>query len=196
MYKKSGITLFIKIIIIFLLSHSVLFAADVWDKWDSHKQEYQENEDIEDYVWKEGSSQLPEYPQDSNLSAIMGPAAYRNYKYLIDTKTLTVGADGVVRYSIVIRSSSGSDNVMFDGLRCSTSQMINYAYGYTDMNNNKKFREKKNADWKPLRSEGVTGYSSILATDYFCDHRGVILKRHEIIQNIKYGKGPVDGLYN
>ena len=196
MYKKSGSILLKNIIIIFLFSHNVVIAADVWDKWGSHKQEYQENEGIEDYVWKEGSSQLPEYPQDSDLSAIMGPAAYRNYRYLIDIKTLVVGTDDVVRYSIVIRSSSGSDNVMFEGLRCSTHQVINYAYGYTDMNNNKKFREKNNTNWKPLRSDGVMGYSSILAMDYFCDHNGVTLKRHEIIQNIKYGKGPVDGLYN
>ncbi len=196
MYKKSGLTLLKNIIIIFLFSHNVVIAGDVWDKWGSHKQEYQENENIEDYVWKEGRSQLPEYPQDSDLAVIMGPAAYRNYKYLIDIKTLAVGTDDVVRYSIVIRSSSGSDNVMFEGLRCSTHQMINYAYGYTDMNNNKKFREKNNTSWKPLRSDGVMGYSSILAMDYFCDHSGVTLKRHEIIQNIKYGKGPVDGLYN
>jgi len=186
---------------IFLLSlflgYSAVISADVWDKWDSHKEEYKENEGVEDFVWKEGENNLLEYPQDSNLAAITGPAAYRNYQYLLDIKTLTVGSNGVVRYSIVIRSGSGADNVMFDGIRCTTREMINYAYGSTDMKGNKKFIEKSNAAWKPLRSTGVLGYSLPLATDYFCDFSGIPLTRHEIIQNIKYGKGPVDSLmYN
>lgn len=168
--------------------------ADVWDKLNSH--EYQENENVEDYVWKEGDNKIPDYPQNNDLLEVSGPPAYQNYQYLLDGKNLQVGADGVVRYSIVIRSPAGSDNVMYEGLRCTTSQVKAYAYGSTDMDGRKKFIPRQNANWKPVSSSGVSGYSESLAVNYFCDHNGAILKRHEIIQNIKYGKGDVDGLYN
>ncbi len=169
--------------------------ADVWNKWESFSEDYKDNEGVEDYVWKEGSKQLPDYPQDKDLLEISGPPSYRNYQYLIDGKNLSVGADGVVRYSIVIRSPSGSDNVMFDGIRCSKRHMKNYAYGTTDMEGKKKFIQRENPVWKPFRSSGVTGYGPILARNYFCNFESTILTRHEIIQNIKYGKGRVDGLY-
>jgi len=39
------------------------------------------------------------------------------------------------------------------------------------------------------------GYTRSLAENYFCNTLGEVLKRHEIIQNIKYGKGTVDGFY-
>ncbi|MCU7937964.1 MAG: CNP1-like family protein [gamma proteobacterium symbiont of Bathyaustriella thionipta] len=178
------------------LTCSTAALADVWDKWDSHTEEYKENEGVEDYVWKEGGNKMPEYPENSDLLEVAGPPAYRNYQYFIDAKNLTVGADGVVRYSIVIRSSSGADNAMYDGIRCTTNQMKNYAYGSTGMDGNKKFIQKTSVAWTPFRTIGATGYAPILAMNYFCDHSGVPLKRHVIIQNIKYGKGPVDGLYN
>lgn len=183
------------LLISLLIQSTVVLAGDVWDKWGSHRQEYQENEGVEDYIWKEGSDAIPAYPENSDLLEVAGPPTYQNYQYLIDGKSLTVGADGVVRYVIVIRSSSGADNAMFDGIRCTTGQMKNYAYGSTGMDGKKKFILKSNAAWKPFHSSGVTGYGPILAANYFCDHSGVPLKRHVIIQNIKYGKGEVDGLY-
>lgn len=175
-----------------MTSHEV--AADVWD--DLHGYEYEENENVEDYVWKEGGSELPDYPDNDDLLEVAGPAAYQNYQYLIDGKNLAVGADGVVRYTMVIRSSSGADNVIFEGLRCTTRQVKNYAYGSTDMDGKKQFIARQSTEWKYVSSIGVTGYTVSLVDNYFCDHDGAILKRHEIIQNIKYGKGPVDGLYN
>lgn len=168
-------------------------SADVWDELNEH--EFQLNEDVEEYIWQEEGMQLPEYPQDVNLLEVAGPAAYRNYQYLIDGKTLQVGKDGVVRYSMVIRSPGGADNVMFEGLRCNSGQIKNYAYGGTDKMGKKVFLRRENAKWKPIRSIGVTGYSQSLRANYFCDMKGAILTRHEIIQNIKYGKGNVDGLY-
>ena len=180
---------------VLLLAFSTTAVADVWDNLDSFSDEYQENEGVEEFIWKEGSNNLPGYPQDKNLLEVAGPPMYQNYQYLIDEESLIVGQDGVVRYSIVIRSSGGSDNVLYDGLRCTTKQIKNYAYGSTDKDDKKKFSQKKNAQWRAFRTTGATAYGSILAANYFCDHNGAVLKRHEIIQNIKYGKGEVDGLY-
>lgn len=191
--NKQLIAVFL-LISLFACSTAVL--ADVWEKWDSYNQENQDNEGVEDFVWKEDGNNMPEYPKDGDLLEVSGPPAYRNYQYLIDAESLQIGADGVVRYGIVIRSASGADNAMYSGIRCTTNQIKNYAYGTTDMDGKKKFIQKSNAAWKPFRSDGVMGYAPILAANYFCDFSGIPLKRNVIIQNIKYGKGDVDGLYN
>ena len=170
--------------------------ADVWDNLPSFQEEYKMNEGVEDYVWKEGSTVLPDYPDDDDLLEVEGPPAYRSYQYLIDGKNLQVGEDGVVRYSIVIRSPSGADNVMYEGLRCNTAEVKNYAYGSTNMDGKKIFFARSKPVWKSVTSSGVTGYTDSLRRNYFCSFEGAVLTLHEIMQNIKYGKGSVDGIYN
>lgn len=166
--------------------------ADIWETLNEH--EFRMNEDVEDYIWKEQGVALPEYPQDRDLLEVDGPPAYRNYQYLIDGKSLQVGADRVVRYSIVIRAPGGADNVMYEGLRCN-GQVKSYAYGSTDKQGKKVLLARQNPQWQPVRSTGVTGYSEILRVNYFCNMQDALLSRQEILQNIKYGKGEVDGLY-
>ena len=182
------------ITLLFFFSTAVV--ADVWDRLESHSLENQENEGVEDFIWKESGDNLPDYPQKGDLLEVDGPPTHRNYQYFIDEKSLTTGADGVVRFSIVIRSPGGVDNVMYDGIRCTTEQIKHYAYGSMDMDGNKKLILKQNSNWQGFRSVGVTGYAPILNDYYLCGHNGASLKRHEIIQNIKYGKGPVDGTYD
>jgi len=186
----SGCSLLPVLLLVFPING---MTADIWDKLNEH--EFQLNEDVEEYIWKEGGTQLPDYPEDKNLLEVAGPPAYRNYQYLIDGKNLQVGKDGIVRYSIVIRSTDGADNAMFEGLRCDSGQIKNYAYGSTDKAGKKVFLPREKPKWQPVRSNGVTGYTESLRVNYFCDMQGAILTRHEIMQNIKYGKGNVDGLY-
>jgi len=45
----------------------------------------------------------------------------------VDAGTINIGRDGVVRYVIVARSTSGTINAMYEGLRCSTGEMRTYA---------------------------------------------------------------------
>lgn len=194
---NTGLTMKISLLkhfssIFFILFLSASVFADVWDELQGD--EYKGN-DVEEYVWKEGGSKTGAYPKDKNLVEISGPPAYRNYQYLIDAENLTIGADGVVRYALVIRSSSGVDNARYEGIRCIGQQIKTYAYGTTDMQGKKKFVARADPKWQPITSTGATGYGAILITDYFCDFDSINLKRNQVIQNIKYGKGEVDGIY-
>lgn len=192
--KKNCIKHFISFfsVLLFLLLNSSAY-TDVWDNLHGH--EYKENTDIEEYVWKEGDSKAAAYPKDKDLVEISGSPAYQNYQYLIDAENLTIGEDGVVRYALVIRSSSGVDNARYEGIRCISQQIKTYAYGTMDMQGNKKFVGLSAPEWKPVSSTGATGYAPILIANYFCSFDSITLKRNEVIQNIKYGKGEVDGTY-
>jgi len=188
--KLNRINVFSPLLLLFL---SVQVWADVWDKLK--EEDFREN-DVEDYVWKEDGRKTPDYPKDEDLVEVSGSPAYKNYQYLIDVKTLQVGNDGVVRYSLVIRSSSGSDNAFFEGVRCTSGEMKTYAYGITDMDDKKKFIARTDPKWRIASSSGIKGYGQTFIINYLCGFNGKTIKRNEVIQNIKYGKGNVDGGYN
>ena len=179
---------------LFFYGFSPLVNADTWDELQSHDtkvHEYDEDfYEFEDAPWKEAKALLPAYPDQADLVAITGPAEYKNYDYLIDVKNLRVDPDGVVRYTIVIRAPGGSQNVMFEGLKCASGEYKTYAYGQAN-----KFFSRKSVSWRPVSSRSAMGYTRNLANSYFCNNLGEVLKQHEIVKNIKYGKGTVDGLY-
>src|SRR5580692_1571868 len=43
--------------------------------------------------------------------------------FAIDPKSLSIGTDGVVRYTVVITSPAGARNVRYEGIRCGDGQM-------------------------------------------------------------------------
>ena len=64
------------------------------------------------------------------------------------------------------------------------------------MDDKKKFVARTDPKWRPATSKGVKGYGQTFINNYLCGFNGKSIKRHEVIQNIKYGKGAVDGTYN
>jgi hypothetical protein len=72
-------------------------------------------------VWQEAGYTLPARPDERDLRAVHvnGSAPGR---FLLDSKSLAVGEDGVVRYVLVVRSSGGGSNATFEGIRCNTSR--------------------------------------------------------------------------
>ena len=81
--------------------------------------------------WQESEVVLPAYPQEDNLieAEIAGP---KRFRFLIDSESIVVNGDGVVRYSLVARSNSGANSVSFEGIRCETREYATYAYGTVD----------------------------------------------------------------
>ena len=92
------------------------------------------------------SAQVFLEPADWKEAAIPPPPAFDTAKLLsfdvarssnlvfgVDPASFTVStADGVVRYVMVATNPSGAKNVMYDGLRCSTAEVITYARAKPD----------------------------------------------------------------
>jgi hypothetical protein len=67
-----------------------------------------------DKSWKEVALKLPAAPQDGNLLPIyVGPTATQ--RFALDSKSISVGKDGVVRYTVVSTSAGGAKNISFEG---------------------------------------------------------------------------------
>ena len=78
--------------------------------------------------WSEIEVVLPPYPQEADLLSFR-VGAVRDTQFLVDTKSMAVGSDDVVRYTLVVIGSGGARNVSYEGLRCATGERRFYAFG-------------------------------------------------------------------
>jgi len=129
-------------------------AAADWGKFDV---------DFDENVkpWQEIEAQLPSPPQAANL--IPFPVGATRNRYAIDYSSVSVGTDGVVRYTVVIEASGGARNVSFEGMRCATGERKLYAFGRAD-----SWSRNRNARWDIIKSRQADGYHRELFASYFC----------------------------
>jgi len=142
-------------------------------------------EDYENKVWKEIEAQLPVYPKPENLIAFKVTPA--DFQFYVDSASLSIGSDGVVRYTLVAKGVGGGVNVAYEGIRCKTWEFRAYAYGRSDNTWSKAGRN----DWTGIQRAGRTLPESVLASDFFCPERIIIISTaKEGIDALRRGKHP------
>lgn len=135
---------------------------------------------------EEKSPSAPAYSTDLLIPIAMPP--YVTLKVGIDPATLAVGAtDGVVRYVVVMRNASGSVNVAYEGIRCTTGEVKTYAR----VNSAGKWVDNEQAPWKDMTSNLPSRHASALATQGACDGR-TASKLEDIVRNLKRGRKAYD----
>jgi len=136
-------------------------------------------------TWVELQAQLPEYPSQNNLLPFdIGPS--NNDQHFIDATSIQVGEDGVIRYTLVIKSSSGAMNVTFEGMRCTTNERKLYALGRNDGD----WAHSRNEDWQRLENVRQLDAQRELAKYYFCPLKSIVKTREEAINALKTGIHP------
>ncbi len=141
------------------------------------------NPNVEEYKWAEQDTRLPPFPKDDNLIEFQVTRPNAAFHYFIDPDSISyTEADGVVRYTVVIRSRSGANNVAFEGMRCSTREYKTYAFG----NGKGKFVQPRRVEWKRIAENDYTRYRQDLAEFYFCNIHIVNLSAEKIISELKY----------
>lgn len=124
---------------------------------------FEEDFDNREKSWKEIAVQLPAPPLDENLIPFeVGPTATQ--LFAIDAKSLSVGSDGVVRYTLVAKSAGGAKNISYEGIRCQSKEKKLYAFGHPDGSWGRSRRDS----WEPLKSDRIIPQQIALASDYFC----------------------------
>lgn len=132
--------------------------------------------------WQEQTVKLPSYPADVDLLPFPVDQPALSQTFNIDSHSLSVGADGVVRYSVVIVSSSGAHNVLFEGLRCATREFRTYAYGEAAQS----FHPAQSDKWQPVSQHGWGGFRAVLLRDYLCDQHLSPYHLNEIKQRLSH----------
>jgi hypothetical protein len=139
--------------------------------------------DGEERSWREIESQLPAYPRAENLFQF-DPGGTTANRYLIDTASISVSPDGVVRYSMVIRSAEGAENVSFEGIRCDTRERRLYAFGRRDGS----WSRARNSRWERIEANvAQSRHQLTLYKDFFCPEGRIVANREEILDGLQRG---------
>lgn len=146
-------------------------------KSDWERQEEERN-------WKEIELALPAPPKADGLIAFFVTSASR-FRFFIDARSLSVGGDGVVRYTVVARSPSGYDNVSYEGIRCKSGAYRVYAIASGDK------WSRANADWKQIESNVTVPLQRQLERYYFCPLRVAIQNAAEGVDALRRGGHPL-----
>jgi hypothetical protein len=139
---------------------AVLFAIPVLAaEWGQFEYDFEENRK----AWQEIQAQLPPAPKPENLIEVKLDSSTRN-KLLIDAASLSSGDDGVVRYTAIIRSPTGAENISFEGMRCENGERKLYAFGRP----NGDWSRNRYAKWEPIQARLAGGYHRELFFHYLC----------------------------
>lgn len=133
----------------------------------------------EEKNWTELETALPEYPKPENLIRFYVSAVASNV-YLVDAKTLSVGADGVVRYVLVVKTPGGATNVSFEGMRCKTKERRLYALGRGET----AWTRARGKDWSDIQPGS---HQNVLYKEYFCPNGVPIFRAEEGADALRRG---------
>jgi hypothetical protein len=143
--------------------------------------------DEEEQPWRELETEPPAFPKQENLREFYVSAVATN-KYLIDASTLTVGADGVVRYVLVVETSGGATNVSFEGMNCKEGSWKHYATGRSDGTWVKS--RATHSEWRPIENKPVNRHHAAMSRDLFCPTGNAIKTADEGRNALRLGQHP------
>jgi len=141
-------------------------------------------EDYELKNWREIEVQMPAGPKAENLIPFYVSAA-TDHKFYIDASSLSVGADGVVRYIMVIQTSGGARNVSFEGMRCQTRERRVYAFGRSDGS----WSKSRSNQWDTVRQLDVNRHHAALFLEHFCPGGVIVAKVEEALRSLRQAAG-------
>ena len=139
-------------------------------------------------AWAEAEIALPPAPKPGDLLSFE-PKAATGYHFFVDGQSIAISGDGVVHYTLVMRSASGAENVSYEGIRCETYEQKVYAYGRRDG----KWSPASSAQWQPIGTQDTFRQRRVLADDFFCRDNRMVRTRAEAIQRFKYPGPPTGG---
>jgi hypothetical protein len=113
--------------------------------------------------WQEIQAQLPASAKPDRLHSFEVSRLNRHRHYL-DLASLSAGEDGVVRYTVLVRTEGGAENISYEGMRCETGERKIYAFGRPDGT----WSRNKYARWDPIETRRETSYHRELFFHYFC----------------------------
>ena len=143
-------------------------------------------EDEDPKAWVELESKLPPLPKPENLISFEVSAASTN-RFYIDTQSIAVGSDGVVRYTLVIKGSGGGENISYEGIRCEMRQQKYYAFGRRDGT----WSNARSSEWRYIEYKDINRQHGVLYADYLClDRKRPVKSPADAIRRFKYGVPP------
>lgn len=160
------------------LAASVCPALAQWREWDADFDEDRK-------PWKEIEARIPSSPRTGDLVPFEAGAA-SPHRFYVDARSLSVGDDGVVRYTLVIKAAGGATNVTYEGIRCELRQQKYYALGRADGN----WVRARNPQWRRIEHQDVNRHHSVLYADFLCPGKQPVKSVRDVLQMLSYSPPP------
>jgi len=134
--------------------------------------------------WEVLMTQLPSYPKPENLLRVhVSPTTA--FEFFVDAASVSVGQDGIVRYALIARSTSGGAvNVSYEGIRCQPFERKLYAFGRSDS----AWSRARIPQWVPISR--TNPQHAALAEDFFCPESRRVRTTEEAVQARRRGNTP------
>ena len=141
--------------------------------------------DSEEKPWVELEAHLPPLPKPENLLPFYVSASTDN-RFFVDSASVTVGEDKVVRYTLVIKSAAGASNISYEGMRCSSAEVKRYAFGRSDGS----WGKARSTQWENISYKDVNRHHHMLYDDFFCPRGIAVQSPAEAVSALKRGEHP------
>lgn len=125
--------------------------------------EFEKDFEAGEKPWEEIQAQFPAAPKAADL-AVFPVSGATSYTFAVDRKSISIGTDGVYRYTLVATSPSGARNVSYEGIRCETREKKLYATGRPDGT----WVRSRNSAWSLIEEVGNNRQQAALMKDVFC----------------------------
>jgi hypothetical protein len=132
--------------------------------------------------WNELEAILPGYPKTETLVPFNGGGA-SGHRFFIDEPSLSIGADGVVRYTLVVKTTGGATNVTYEGLRCEERHQKTYAVGQASG----AWVRARDPKWRRIEHQAINNHHGVLYSDFLCQGKEPAKSPKEILQRMRYG---------
>jgi hypothetical protein len=135
-----------------------------------------------DNDWKEIAVKLPPYPKSEHLVRFdVGDAS--PHRFYVDAASLSIGGDGVVRYTLLVRTAAGATNVTFEGIRCEVRGQKYYAVGNADGT----WTPARNPRWRRIELQDPDRRHLALVDTFLCLGRVPRKSEQEVLQRLRQG---------
>lgn len=141
----------------------------------AHAQLIAENPD-----WQDSVEAMPPAYDLARAVAIDSPPG-STLRFAIDPQTLTITADGVVRYVIIARHSSGTLNVAYEGIRCSTGGHRTYARH----DPTRGWLRVEDSNWRSLQGHASNRHALVFARSGGCEGRTAPSRVDSIVRALR-----------
>ena len=129
--------------------------------------------------------QLPAPPKAADLLEF-DPGRPATLRFYVDPASLSVGTDGIVRFTVVVRGEGTASNVSYEAIRCKTRERKVYAYGRADGT----WSAVRAPRWTTIAGLTTDGYRFVLYENYFCPSRQIIGSAREGVEAFRRGSHP------
>lgn len=144
---------------VLLLAACTVRSGSDWSLFGSESDEERKS-------WSEIDVQPPAYPRDDKLLRFDAGAATA-HRFYIDSESLSVGSDRVVRYVLVVKTGGGATNVSFEGIRCETREQKLYALG----ERGGRWVPARDPAWRHIEYQDLNRHHGVLYAEFFCPDR-------------------------